>query len=251
MVLRIGGLAETAPGSQTVEADFSGGSGGFEECERFAQAAEKLVARNFLKLRLRVVKVGEVHAIDAEIFQAVVELIGQERRRHGVATGGDVFGAQNSGTEIFTLQIFLGIAGIGGVGRDVAAFGGEKKFVARKAFAGEFTQRGADGAFGFLVAIVDGRIDDVDAAFDGSDDGRGVGAVGDLVGLAEIGADADGGDERRGRSAIFGLAGKCPGAAELNRAAYRRVPSAVACVVIGTPVATGWDHLSGCQCGSW
>ena len=94
-------------------------------------------------------------------------------------------GAQNSGTDIFALEIFLGIAGLGGVGRDVAALGGEENLVARETFARKFAQRGADGTLGSLIAIVDGGVDDVDATFDGGDDGSRVGMVGGFVGLAE------------------------------------------------------------------
>jgi hypothetical protein len=52
---------------------------------------------------------------------------------------------------------------------------------------------GADATLAALEAVVDGAVDDVDAAFDGAGDAGGVGLIGFVAGRAEIGADADGG----------------------------------------------------------
>jgi hypothetical protein len=41
-----------------------------------------------------------------------------------------------------------------------------------------------------LKTVIDGSVDDVDAALDGGDDGLGVGGIGAFIWLTEIGADA-------------------------------------------------------------
>ncbi len=82
--------------------------------------------------------------------------------------------------------------------------------------ADELFQRGADGTFAALETVIDCGVDEVDAAFDCSDDRFGVSIVRALVRLTKIGSDAQRRDDeavrfaemfvRRAASPFFGKA---------------------------------------------
>ncbi len=76
-----------------------------------------------------------------------------------------------------------------GAGRQEAGLGADHHLIALHLF-----ERGADAALGSLTAIVDGGIEEVDAAFARRDQRVGVGAVGGVILGAEIGADAQAGN---------------------------------------------------------
>src|SRR5229473_320044 len=102
----------------------------------------------------------DVNGVHAEIAQAPVELVFEEARAHAMATLHDFIGLENSRLNVPAIDIFV--------------------------------EGGADAALAALETIVDGRVDNVEARLDGGDDGGGVGAVGFVVRLAEVGADAQG-----------------------------------------------------------
>ncbi len=93
---------------------------------------------------------------------------------------------------IFLEKILIGIGGHFAVGCEVAGFCAKNELIARVAFGFQLHQGSANAAFAALKAIIDRSVGDIDPGFDGAHDGCGVGGVGALVGLAEIGADTDG-----------------------------------------------------------
>src|SRR6266446_8849028 len=134
----------------------------------------------------------DVNGVHAEIAQAPVELVFEEARAHAMATLHDFIGLENSRLNVLAIEIFVGVRGHGTIGGEIAAFGAQDEFVAREAFLRKLLEGGADAALAALETIVDGRVDNVEAILDGGDYGGGVGAVGFVVGLAEVGADAQG-----------------------------------------------------------
>ena len=75
-------------------------------------------------------QVIDVHAFDAQIFQAAAQLILQEFRRHAMTAGGKVLGGENSVLDVFAKEIFVGVGRHRAVGREVAAFGAQHDFFA-------------------------------------------------------------------------------------------------------------------------
>ena len=209
-----GFLAEAVPGGHAVELDFSGLHHRFEKNECVADAFVKIGARDFAELRFGIVEVVDVDAIDAEIVEAAADLIFEEARRYAVAAADDVVGSEDAGLDVFAIEVVVGIGRHCAVGREVAAFGAEDEFFAGESLLEQVFDGGADAALAALEAIVDGAVDDVDAAFDGAGDAGGVGLIGFVGGRAEIGADADGReDEALGFAevAVGGAAGETLG----------------------------------------
>ena len=137
--------------------------GRFKEDEGIAHTLEKIRAGDFAELRFRIVQVVDVDAFELEIAEAAGDLILEKSRRHAMAAGDDVFRGEDSGLKIFVEKIFVGILGHGTVGREVAAFGADDEFFSGKSFCGELLDGGADVALAALEAVVDGRVDKVDA----------------------------------------------------------------------------------------
>jgi hypothetical protein len=155
------------------------------------QAFFKLLGREIAELRFGIVQVIDVDGIDAEIFPAAFDLVGEESRREHVTSGGDVLGADEAGRDVSALEIIRDVGGHFAIGREESALGADHDFIARKSAPREFFESRADGALAALEAIIDRGIQHVCAAFNRGDDGFGVSAVGCVVGLAEIGAEAD------------------------------------------------------------
>ena len=76
-------------------------------------------------------------------------------------------------------------------GREIAALGANHDFVAGKAFCRELLDGGGDAAFASLEAVVDGCVDEIDAAFGGGDDRGGIACVYLRIGLTEISTDSE------------------------------------------------------------
>ena len=94
-----------------------------------------------------------------------------------ISSGRKIPGSRNSRAEIF-----IGVVRHVAVGRQKASLRAEDDFVAGKALGSELLQSGADGALAALEAIVDRRIDHIDAAFDRGDDRARIALVGRFIG---------------------------------------------------------------------
>jgi hypothetical protein len=121
-------LAEAVPGSHAVELDFSGLDHRFEKNECIANTFQEIGTRNFAELRFGIVEVVDVDAINAEIVEAAADLVFEEARRHAVAAADDIVGREDSGLDVFAIEVVVGIGGHGTVGREVAALGAEDEF---------------------------------------------------------------------------------------------------------------------------
>ena len=105
--------------------------------------------------------------------------------------GRDILRSENPLFDELPREIFAGIGRHIAVRREEAGLGAEHDFVPREAAGNQFLQGGADGPFTSLEAVIDRRVDDVEAALDRRDDSTAIGIVGGFVRLAEVRADAD------------------------------------------------------------
>ncbi len=167
-------LAKALPGGGAVPANPALVHLAFEFGEGATDAVFKLRRGTEAELGFGVVQVEDVDGVHAQIGAAAVDLIGQKPGREGVHTAHYVAGRKRFGD---------------GAGSQKSGFGTNDNFIALEAPEGR-----ADAPFGSLAAIVDGAIEEVDAVFTGGNQGVGVGPVGRVIGLAEIGADTQAGD---------------------------------------------------------
>ena len=160
--------------AEAVKLNFAGIGGGFEIDEGIANSLEKIWTGNFAELRFGIVEIVDVDAFELEIAEAARKLIFEEARSHAMAAGDEVFRRENAGLDVFVQKIFGGLGGHGAIGSEVAALGANHDFVAGKPFGGELFDGGGDAALAALEAVINGGVDEVDAGFDGGDDGGGV-----------------------------------------------------------------------------
>src|SRR5208282_769370 len=137
-------FAESVPRGKAIRADLSFSDGRFEKLERFADPAAEFVHGNFAHLRFRVVQVKDVHAFDAEIRQAAVELVGQVARRHAMAAGCDLLRLENSGLDEFARKIFACVVRHYAVGSQETGLRAENDLLARKSVGRKLLERGSD-----------------------------------------------------------------------------------------------------------
>ena len=103
-----------------------------------------------------------------------------------------VFRAGQAGVDVLLADGLFGIGRPGAIKWDIATLRRDDDLVAADTpRLKERVQCDADAAFAALEAIVDGRVDDVDAARDGMFHRRYVAGIGLRVWLTEISADAD------------------------------------------------------------
>ena len=151
-------LAEALPGGGAVPANPALVHLAFELGEGATDAVFKLRRRPEAELGFGVVQVEDVDGVHAQIGAAAVDLVGQKPGREGVHAAHHVAGRERIGD---------------GAGGQKSGFGADDNFIALEAPEGR-----ADAAFGSLVAVVDGAIEEVDAVFTGGDQGVGIGPVG-------------------------------------------------------------------------
>ena len=96
------------------------------------------------ELRLGIVQVEDVDGVDAQIGAAAVDLVGQEIGRHGMHAAHHIFGLQEVGD---------------GAGSEEAGLGADHDLVAL-----QLAQSRADARVRPLVPVVDGGVEEVDAA---------------------------------------------------------------------------------------
>src|SRR5258708_31743356 len=167
-VARAGIVLEAVPRTRPVILNFASLRGRFEKRKWLADAGQEFLFRNFGELRLRVVQVIDVHALDAEVFQTASELILQEFRRHAVATGGDIFRGEDSGLNVLAEKILVRVGRHGTVGRQVTALRAHHDFLAFEAFRGKLPDGSAEASLAALKSVVDGSVENVHAASEAS-----------------------------------------------------------------------------------
>ncbi len=150
--------------------------------EGAADALVELLAVQKAELGFGIVQVEDVDGVDAQIGAAAIDLVGQKIGIHGMHPAGYLFGFQETRD---------------GAGREESGLGADHDLVAL-----QLPQRCADRTFRPLVAVVDGGVEEVDAAFAGRDQCGGIAAVGRVVVDAQIGADAEAGNLQSADRAI-------------------------------------------------
>ena len=117
-------------------------------------------------------QIKDVDSLQPEIGPAAADLVGKEIRLHGMHTARHILALQKSGY---------------GAGSQEPRFSGDDQLIAPGvAVAQEFGQRPADGPFRPLVPVIDGGIQEIDAAANGRDDGIAISCVGRVVGIAQV-----------------------------------------------------------------
>src|SRR5207245_4554978 len=178
------------PGRGPVPADAPVGTRALQRLECNAEPAQEFGARHFAELRLGIVQVVDVDALDTELAGAAVDLVLEKAWRQRVAAGDDVVGLQNAAAEERLLDVRTRVVRAPAVEGEVAALGAEQDPVA---LLPAFAQVRPHGALAALIAIVDRRVDDVQAELERAADGRGIERVGLRIVAAQIRADAEGG----------------------------------------------------------
>jgi hypothetical protein len=82
----------------------------FETFKRELQAVIKLLLFNVLQLRLGVVNVINIHTLETEVSQRLVELALQVRRRHAMTAGDDVVERSDAGLYESLVDIVADVA---------------------------------------------------------------------------------------------------------------------------------------------
>src|SRR5207302_10644094 len=118
------------PGRGAVAADSAVGAGALQRLECNAEPAQEFGARHFAELRLGIVQVVDVDALDTEIAAAAVDLVLEEARRQRVAAGDDVADLQNAAAEERLLDVRTRVVRAPAVEGEVAALGAEQEPVA-------------------------------------------------------------------------------------------------------------------------
>src|SRR5882762_5503442 len=184
-------LPEAVPCGHSVVLDFACFHRRFQKRERLADTVQKLFLRNFRELRLGIMEVVDVHTLNTQIFQTAADLVFKKFRRHAMAARRDIFCAENSGLNVFTEKIFVGVGGHRTVRRQVAALCAYHDFVSFKTLRGKLPDGRGDTSFAALKPVVDGGVDYIDAALDRRD-GRGcVAFIRFCIRLTEVRADPE------------------------------------------------------------
>ena len=183
-------LAVAVPRRRAIATDAPGGHCLFKKREGGADARIEFGARHGLQLRLRVVNVINVDAVEAEVLKAARQLIVQIARSHAVAAADDLVSRRSALFDDVFDDPRPRVARRLVAEWDEAAFRGDDHFVARRPpGVYQLFERRADDPLATLEAVVDRRIKDVAAQLDGAADGLLVHAVCALVSVAQVGAE--------------------------------------------------------------
>src|ERR1700722_6319827 len=105
--------------------DLGRGDSRFQKLKRRSDTAVKHFARDFAQLRFGVVQIIDVNRLETQVAAAAFKLISDEARRHGVAASSYVSFAQDSGGNIFTIEIFARVRRHVTIGRQESALGAD------------------------------------------------------------------------------------------------------------------------------
>src|SRR5215467_6114882 len=103
-----------------------------------------------------------------------------------MAPADNFLGRENAPLNIFIKKIAIGVRWHATVGRQVSGLCTQHQLISRVALAFYLNQSGADTALAPLKPIIDRRIDEVDAIFDGGVHRSGIGRVSPLIRLAKV-----------------------------------------------------------------
>src|SRR5207302_1585526 len=158
--------------------------------------------------RFRVVQVKNVDGVQAEVGAAPVDLVDEEVGLHGMHATGEVFPLQKFGQ---------------GSRREEAGLGGHHDLVALAVAGGEeLRQSRANRPFRALMPVVDGRVQEVDAAANGRDHSVTICYVGGVVGVTQVGSEAKARDLQAVELSIKSTATRSGSPSSEARRSFRR-----------------------------
>src|SRR5215213_4076 len=163
MMTRIRRYTKSIPRRYTIMRELALATVLFESFKRELQASVKVLLRDVLQLRLRIVNVINIDTLHTHVSQRLLKLVLQVRRRHAV-TANDVSKRSNPRLYESLIYIVAHVLRRRAVERQVAAFGANDELFAGDAvLVCEYLQRFANGPFASLKTIVRGGVDEVDA----------------------------------------------------------------------------------------
>src|SRR5579884_1202313 len=136
--------------------------------------------------------VKNIEHVDAEIAQALVDLMFEISGSHAMAAGHNVSRSDDTGGDEGFQKVLTRICRITAIEWNISGLSGDHEFVAAAFAAGLKIAKGvSDSPLAALEAIVDRSIDDVRSKLDGAYDCPAIVLVGFRIRLAEVCADAD------------------------------------------------------------
>src|SRR5512142_472692 len=186
---------EAVPGRTAIGSDLATGDGLLHDRECRAHPPQEFFVRHGAGLLFRVVQVVDVDGPQSEVLAALREAVAEKARRKRMSAGNELFAMENLRIEKLPLQvrlILLSATWRRRVERYISAFRAHDQLVPTdRARRDRLLNRGAGDTFSPLAAVVDRRVDDVEALLDGVPDRRPVRRIDIVRAVAEVGTDAD------------------------------------------------------------
>src|SRR5690606_7417533 len=158
-------------------------------------------AGNLAELHLGVVEEIDVEAFEAEVRERKPEPMANEAPAQDVVALHDFAGLDDAGLDEGFEQVAASLGGRRAIVRKEADLAHDDDLVALEPAGREgLAEHAAEDVFAPLAAVVEGGVEDVDAAFEGARDGLFVEPVGRIVRSAEIGAEPDARADRSPRN---------------------------------------------------
>ena len=157
--------AKPIPGRGAVPADAAVGDFTLEQFEGGADARVEIVAADGGQLALGIVQVVDIDGFEAEVGAAEIDHRFEPSRRHAMRPLDQIIRRDDTGFDVGIFEPFARIGRHLAIEGDVAALGRDDDFLTPDLVRGDqFRDHLADGTLAPLEAIVDGSIDQVDAA---------------------------------------------------------------------------------------
>ena len=124
--------SKTIPGCHPVIPDLALDHALLQKLKRAAQTVRKFFRRNRRQLRLGIVHVVNVNTIKPQVPQRLSKLILQVPRCHAVRAAGDIGEARDTGSHKGFFDVLPHVSRRRAIKRQIAAFGANDNFIARK-----------------------------------------------------------------------------------------------------------------------
>src|SRR5512138_3351743 len=186
---------QAVPGCAAVGSDLATCDGLLHDRECSAHSLQEFLVRHGAGLLLGVVQVVHVDGPQSEVLAALCEAVAEKARRKRMPAGNELFAMENLRIEKLPLQIrliLLSAARRRRVERYVSTFRAHDQLVPTdRACPNRLLNRRAADALSPLAAVVDRRVDDVDALLQRVPDRRPVRGIDIVRAVAEVSTDAD------------------------------------------------------------
>src|SRR3954470_12375827 len=129
---RIRLVAKSIPSRDAVKAGPLGADGLFEKFKSRAQPSPEFILRNGGQLRLRIVDVINVHAIEIQIAQRLLQLVVEISGRHAVRSAGNVSPRRDACVDEVLFDVTAHVAGRRAIKWQVTTLSANNYFFASK-----------------------------------------------------------------------------------------------------------------------